>query len=807
MASTKIQNLPIKSPIGSMKIPTGGFGDYSITVNGFAEFIIDAFNIATTNYVDNIVADKEDRILTTGGNLSPVSKLTDVPDTNNDVIDEVAQALLDRIEYVKDNFSSAPSHNELLGRSATGAHPSTSISHKSGTVYTYLQSNETDINKIKNVDIPSINNSLSDKQDLISTGAALSPVPSLSAVPSLSHIGVNTAVQSLLDRTAYYSNHNNLDNRSNPNSHPATAISDGSENQKQINDKTIQKVATVSELRNLTPRGNGQIVETSGHTVVGIGSGKYIFEQLSSKTDNNGTYIASNATTGTWVLISDLHFENFGVTDEDSDQSDKLQACIDFAFSQNIISYGFEKSFKCRIDKEIVFRAIKTPSDWGMPAQRTEVSMRGAMFVSSVDNLTYIRVLRDRVKFVDTLAMDGLGSSGQIGIELGYNKDNDPMDTTLRRSACFFGLNGYIPANIDIGIKSNIPRSINGSAYGMYNHTIYNFDARHVNIGWYADKGFPDDPVTNKLTRTRIFGFGHIDGACSFYMLACESFKCYGYSGEHINKDDPRLPDGKAVGWYSPEKSNPIDTYQNSYNYISGYIEQAYREYINQSVFFTWDVQSWFTGTSQNIAQQGQAELSLSKMGIGSNGTFYNNRSVKDFHFKNGGFRTAVVSIAKDSPANSSLPNYYRGKDFYGNIEWVPMANDFEDAGLLILSDYFWSDGGFRQYVAQYRNGVWSEWVDRAFKYGIGSNDIVLNNSTLNNFKFNDGGIRFAQVAITGDDPTSAASTPNGNYFYGAVQWIQINNTEGKQIAWGVAPNVNNQRIFTGGVWSAWTDL
>ena len=115
MVSTKIQNLPIKAPIGSMKIPTGGFGDYSITVNGFAEFIIDAFNIATTNYVDNIVADKEDRILTTGGNLSPVSQLSEVPDTNNEVIDEVAQALLDRIEYVKDNFS----HNELLGRVQT----------------------------------------------------------------------------------------------------------------------------------------------------------------------------------------------------------------------------------------------------------------------------------------------------------------------------------------------------------------------------------------------------------------------------------------------------------------------------------------------------------------------------------------------------------------------------------------------------------------------------------------------------------------------------------------------------------------
>lgn len=203
MASTKIQNLPIKSPIGSMKIPTGGFGDYSITVNGFAEFIIDAFNIATTNYVDNIVVDKEDRILTTGGNLSPVSQLTDVPDTNNDVIDEVAQALLDRIEYVKDNFSTAPSHNELLGRSATGAHPSTSIAHKSGTVYTYLETNENDINQIKNITIPNINQDILEKQDLIETGGALTATAALSPVPSVSHVGLNTALQALVNRDKF----------------------------------------------------------------------------------------------------------------------------------------------------------------------------------------------------------------------------------------------------------------------------------------------------------------------------------------------------------------------------------------------------------------------------------------------------------------------------------------------------------------------------------------------------------------------------------------------------------------------------
>lgn len=292
MASTKIQNLPIKAPIGSMKIPTGGFGDYSITVNGFAEFIIDAFNIATTNYVDNIVADKEDRILTTGGNLSPVSQLTDVPDTNNDVIDEVAQALLDRIEYVKDNFSTAPSHNELLGRSATGAHPSTSISHKSGTVYTYLQTNETDINQIKNTDIPNLNISLSNKQDIISTGDALAATPNLSQVPSVSHTGINTALQALLNRNTYFSNHNNLTNKSDENSHPASAIQDETGfSQQEINNSI--KLKTFDDLKNFKPIMNGQTVYVGQRSNTYLQGGGLFYADTSDTTslDNDGTIL------------------------------------------------------------------------------------------------------------------------------------------------------------------------------------------------------------------------------------------------------------------------------------------------------------------------------------------------------------------------------------------------------------------------------------------------------------------------------------------------------------------------------------
>lgn len=292
MVSVKIQDLPLKEPIGSMKIPTGGFGDYSVTITSIGEFLLDQLNIATKDYVDNIVVDKEDRIITTGGSLVPVSQLSSVPDTNNETIDEVAQALLDRIEYVKDNFSTAPSHNELLGRSATGAHPSTSISHKSGTVYTYLQNNETDINQIKNTDIPNLNLSLSNKQDIISTGDALSATPNLSQVPSVSHVGINTALQALLNRNAYFSNHNNLTNKSDDNSHPASAIQDETGfSQQEINNSI--KLKTFDDLRNFKPIMNNQTVYVGQRSNTYLqGGGLFYLDNSDTTTpDNDGTIL------------------------------------------------------------------------------------------------------------------------------------------------------------------------------------------------------------------------------------------------------------------------------------------------------------------------------------------------------------------------------------------------------------------------------------------------------------------------------------------------------------------------------------
>lgn len=45
MASQQIKNLPEIIPSGAMKIPTGGFGDYAVTINKISEYTIKRFTL------------------------------------------------------------------------------------------------------------------------------------------------------------------------------------------------------------------------------------------------------------------------------------------------------------------------------------------------------------------------------------------------------------------------------------------------------------------------------------------------------------------------------------------------------------------------------------------------------------------------------------------------------------------------------------------------------------------------------------------------------------------------------------------
>lgn len=75
----------------------------------------------------------------------------------------------------------------------------------------------------------------------------------------------------------------------------------------------IHVVKNINELKLFKPKYDGQIVQTSCHTVEGFGAGKYIYQQLSNLNDDGGTIISSEVSAGVWLLINDdVSIQHFG---------------------------------------------------------------------------------------------------------------------------------------------------------------------------------------------------------------------------------------------------------------------------------------------------------------------------------------------------------------------------------------------------------------------------------------------------------------------------------------------------------------
>ncbi|ELW88216.1 hypothetical protein [Acinetobacter baumannii] len=76
---------------------------------------------------------------------------------------------------------------------------------------------------------------------------------------------------------------------------PAQFVQDGSENQKQINDKTIQSINCVADISNFKPRKNGQIIYLkSYHLGKATGWGYLEYDQTSAEVANNVTTFTSS---------------------------------------------------------------------------------------------------------------------------------------------------------------------------------------------------------------------------------------------------------------------------------------------------------------------------------------------------------------------------------------------------------------------------------------------------------------------------------------------------------------------------------
>lgn len=88
----------------------------------------------------------------------------------------------------------------------------------------------------------------------------------------------------------------------------ANNVKDGDKSQKEINDKTIQKVSKLSDLRTATPRGENQIIFVMEHTNNLTGGRLFRFNPLRIGEDDNATIVKG------WELIekNQLSVTNFG---------------------------------------------------------------------------------------------------------------------------------------------------------------------------------------------------------------------------------------------------------------------------------------------------------------------------------------------------------------------------------------------------------------------------------------------------------------------------------------------------------------
>ena len=345
-------------------------------------------------------------------------------------------------------------------------------------------------------------------------------------------------------------------------------------NQQQVN-RAKKYVDLISDLKTIKAS-NGDIVGTNGHTVVGLGGGVYQFEQLSSKTDNNGSWIASTASAGTWVLISENFIEQFGVLSDGLDQSVSIQNALDFYLANNIRSFGFEKSNKYSVAAPIRLKQYKASisESYADPKLGTIFSFNGAYLEALTDNQKTIVVSRDNVQINNPVITTN--KSGVIGIYNGLDVENN--DLTLRRSSMRMVLNNPKFERLDIGMKFEPAESKNGNHWGSFYHCIYNPHAVATNIMFEFKQSIGDGGNSN--TRNTIIGGKHVGGACTVYGEALESSVFLGLESELITRTDSRLPDGEAVVLYLPY-GTPSDFQANRGNKFTAFNIEVCTNYIN----------------------------------------------------------------------------------------------------------------------------------------------------------------------------------------------------------------------------------
>lgn len=296
----------------TLKLPTGGYGNYSITMVTIRDWLLNYKMFATQSYVNGQVS-----VVTTSLNTH-----TSRIDNPHQVTK--AQVGLSNVDNTSDINKpvSAATQTALtnLNTSLTAA-----ISVKANTADVYTKSEvytklESDGKYHQKLSIDGI----------LAPTAVFDDVKNIDGVNGTPDLIINQPIQNLANRTEYLKTHNNLSGRSSANSHPSEAISYGNITQKKYNDG----VESIAELLAIQNPFDGMRVYVKGYHVADDfallrpykGGGYFVYKQSLSATNNSVTIFNG------WVRV----FNNLYITPEDAgakangttDDSDAIQNAV-----------------------------------------------------------------------------------------------------------------------------------------------------------------------------------------------------------------------------------------------------------------------------------------------------------------------------------------------------------------------------------------------------------------------------------------------------------------------------------------------
>lgn len=577
-------------------------------------------------------------------------------------------------------------------------------------------------------------------------------------------------------------------------------------NQRQINDG----LESIAQLLSIKKPRDGMRVYVKSYNAPNYaltkpfddGGGTFVYDATKSTVNDGGIVING------WVrqIESDYYLEFWGVVSDNTDQATKIQKAIDYCQANNIKKLSAMGKDDYIINSTLVFKPTPTKVNWGYGDDRFVLDLNGGNLKTTNDNLTFIKLLRDHVKLVN-MGIFGTYGKTQRAFVFGYDFDETHVPNT-RESVMWCELDNIKIGGLDIGLQFNP----NYGAYGMYYHRVNNIDARDVTILFYGEHTTSTQADidagrgANKVTRSNFTNITHNKGACSIFFKDIET--CYfDIYAEDITKDDSRLPDGKAVFAYIPKAQDYNNlSYDNMNNKIEGAVEVVTRVF--------------------NLGQTSQGvEWAVAAMGVKEDlpTAYINPHLAVDIRNKAKQIKNESLNVRVNPAAIINRPvTMLQSETVQSAKDSYPKPNMDSYGSLVSLaSTHEWSSDQFQLFASQtdkevsgrFNFGDWFQFITTANSFGLGSTWKFLNNQSLNDFRFQGGGLRIAQVSFSDGDAVVAQSMPRPNHVYGAVIWISgisSNGFDGFQILLNLDPlNIYFRAVIGGnslttGNWTTW---